>query len=412
MNILVKDVRVFDVGIGNLTPLRDVVLTPTGICAPDPALYTSQTICGAGGYLLPGLIELSADFKYPGYENIYTLEDGQKAALCGGYSKVMLEPCGKPVLDDPFYFPLQRLQNSPVCVEAYGACSRKLEHTQLSEIGLLQAKGVLGFSDAGKPIVESSFLKSLFAYSSRFGCRLFLTPLDPGLCGKHTFHEGAVADTLGISGIPEMAETLQVIRLLEFAKYYGTPIHLRQITSPSSLQWITQYRAKGVDVTLDIDIHNLCLTDETLFLLDSHYHLNTPLRSQEMVAGVYRWLAEGHEAAFSTHHCPVLPQDKEHSLEESVPGAVGMEVALSVFNTFIAPRLSAGFIEFYRYLVAAPARALGANKASADFFLWNPDVRWVAQAQTFAGCVHNSPFLEKELRGQVVGCYFNGSWNA
>src|ERR1700712_2501533 len=61
----------------------------------------TRTIDASGLYVAPGLVDLSARLREPGYEHKATLESEMQAAMQGGVTTLLCPPDTDPVLDEP-----------------------------------------------------------------------------------------------------------------------------------------------------------------------------------------------------------------------------------------------------------------------------------------------------------------------
>ena len=67
-----------------------------------PAGFVADTTFDAAGLVVsPGLVDLSARLREPGYEYKATLESELQAALQGGVTSLVCPPDTDPVLDEP-----------------------------------------------------------------------------------------------------------------------------------------------------------------------------------------------------------------------------------------------------------------------------------------------------------------------
>nr|HQD84039.1 dihydroorotase [Quisquiliibacterium sp.] len=69
---------------------------------PAPAGFVAQkTIDARGLVVAPGLVDLAARLREPGYEYKATLESEMQAALAGGVTSLSCPPDTDPALDEP-----------------------------------------------------------------------------------------------------------------------------------------------------------------------------------------------------------------------------------------------------------------------------------------------------------------------
>ena len=346
-----------------------------------------------GALAIPALFGLGLDFKEPLRDDIYTFKDGVAAMTRGGFYGGLYESSANAIDDSLKLAAIQQISAKyGLSIAFLGAFSMGYQCKDLSEMVELADAGVVGFGDGNQDCSRTRFLRLAMEYGSMTGKRFFFMPLDDSLRHHGLVHEGSYADTLGMKGIPRVAETIAVFRILEMARFLKVPVHFKQVSCGETLKLIERAREDGVDVTCDVDIYHLILDDSCLFDLNSLD--NVPI--------------------ISMNHDPVLAQDKEVNFEDAVPGAVSLETALPAIWKPLSERLGAA--RAVELLSTAPAQLAGVapSKLSegerADLVLLAQDSPKTVEASMFAGQVWNSPLLGKQLPSSIVGTYINGNW--
>ena len=106
MRVLISGGRVIDPSIG-LDALMDVAVAAGRVVAVTqpgelPADFAAGRVIDATGmWVMPGLVDLSARLREPGYEYRATLESEMEAAMAGGVTSLVCPPDNDPVLDEP-----------------------------------------------------------------------------------------------------------------------------------------------------------------------------------------------------------------------------------------------------------------------------------------------------------------------
>src|SRR5690606_2134534 len=123
-----------------------------------PADFTPDRIVDAAGLaVLPGLVDLAARLREPGYAYRDTLQSQVHAALAGGVTSLVLPPDTDPVLDEPGLIEMlrhrARLLNL-ARVYPLGALTVGLKGEKLTEMGQLTDAGCVAFSQADVPITD------------------------------------------------------------------------------------------------------------------------------------------------------------------------------------------------------------------------------------------------------------------
>ena len=314
--------------LNNVRPFVDGKITePTKICLVDGAWASSAPegtpeFDAKGAIALPALFGLGLDFKEPLRDDIYTFKDGVEAMRRGGFYGGLYESCANAIDDSLKLAAIQQISaKCGLSIAFLGAFSMGYQCKDLAEMVELSEGGVVGFGDGNQNCARTRFLRLAMEYGSMTGKRFFFMPLDDSLRHHGLVHEGCYADTLGMKGIPRIAETMEVFRILEMARFLKVPVHFKQVSCGETLKLIERARTQGVDVTCDVDIYHLLLDDSCLFDLDSHCNVPMPFRSAEDREALWQGLESGTVNAISVNHDPVLRQDKEVNFEDAVPGA-------------------------------------------------------------------------------------------
>ena len=103
MKIEINNGRLIDPanGIDKKTSLFVAAGKIAAIGAAPPAWHANRAIDAAGMIVCPGLIDLSARLREPGFEYKATLESEMQAAIAGGVTSLACPPDTDPPLDEP-----------------------------------------------------------------------------------------------------------------------------------------------------------------------------------------------------------------------------------------------------------------------------------------------------------------------
>ena len=127
-----------------------------------PADYQADRQLDASGLLvIPGLIDLSVHLREPGLEHKGTIASETRAAVCGGVTTVVCPPDTSPIADSAAVVELIHRQAKAAGrahVLPLGALTRNLDGEQLSDMHTLKEAGVVGLSNARRPITNTLVL--------------------------------------------------------------------------------------------------------------------------------------------------------------------------------------------------------------------------------------------------------------
>ena len=399
---------------GKSFELRDEVRLTGSTSNEDTLEYDCK-----GALVLPALFALGVDFMEPLRDDVYTYVDGVDALRRGGFYGALYESAANPIDDVDKWTAAENRRpcdlnegpgGSAYSIRFLGAYSKGFGTDSLAEM-MEVAPGVAGFGDGNAAIPHSRFLRLAMEYGKMTGKRFFFQPMDKTLRHSGCVHEGAYSDMLGMKGIPRIAETIAAYTVLETARFLQVPVHFKQVTCGETLDLIRNARKQGMDVTCDVGLYHLLLDDSCLETLDSAYHILPPIRSAADREALWKGIEDGTVNAISMNHTPVLRQDKVVNFEDSVPGALSLEIALPAIWKKLSERV--GDARAIELLSTAPARLAnavrGENHAAAVVVL-AADKPHVVVESDFAGHVCNSPLLGKELPSSILATYINGVW--
>lgn len=377
--------------------------------APD-GFTPEQTIDARGLIVCPGLVDLAARLREPGYEYRATLESEMDAAMAGGVTSLAIPPDTDPALDEPGLVEMlchRAKKLNRAHVYPVGALTLGLKGERLSEMAELVESGCVAFSQANVPIVDNTVLMRAMQYAATFGFPVWLQPIAPFLSRGGFAHDGEVASRLGLPGIPVAAETVALFTYLQLARATGARLHITRLSSAEGLRLIDQARAEGMTVTCDVSVNHLHLCDLDIGYFDSNCYLVPPLRSQRDRDALRQGLIDGRINALCSDHTPVDDDGKFAPFSESEPGATGLELLLSLTLKW-AHDSKLDLVDALARVTSDAAAIVGITKAGhlapgarADICVFDPGVHRVISRTSLRSQGKNTGFLGLELPGQV-----------
>ncbi len=412
MNIHIKNGRVVDPANG-IDAVQDLFIADGKVAAVGSApagFAAARTIDASGLVVAPGLVDLSARLREPGYEYKATLESEMQAAVQGGVTTLVCPPDTDPALDEPGLVEMlkhrARLLNQ-AHVHPLGALTVGLKGKALTEMAELTEAGCIGFAQAEEPIEDTTVLLRAMQYAKTFGYTVWLRPQDPHIGRGGVAHSGPLASRLGLSGVPVMSETIALHTIFELMRASGARVHLCRLSSAAALELVRAARKEGLPVTCDVGVHHLHMTDADIGFFDPNARLTPPLRSQRDRDAIRAAVLDGTVDAVCSDHTPVDDDEKLLPFAEASPGATGLELLLSLMLRWAGEQEGDALARALAKVTCDPARMAGlpagtlAVGASADVVLFDPDARWTVQASSLASQGKHTPFLGYELTGQV-----------
>jgi len=369
----------------------------------------ARSIDATGLLVAPGLVDLAARLREPGYEYKATLESELAAAVAGGVTSLACPPDTDPVLDEPGLVEMLKYRAKTLAlsrVYPVGALTQGLGGERITEMAELTEAGCVAFSQADHPVTDTRVVLRTMQYAASFDFPVWLRPQDPFLSRGGVAHSGEVATRLGLAGIPVCAETIAIDTLITLARLTGARLHLCRLSSAEGVAQVRAARAGGLAITCDVAIHHVHLCDIDIGYFDSHSHLVPPLRSVRDRDALRAALADGTIDAVCSDHTPVDEDAKQMPFAESEAGATGLELLLPLTLKW-ATEMSLDRARALARITSEPARILGLPAgrlevgAPADLCLFDPDEEWIVSPATLVSQGKNTPFSGLPMVGRV-----------
>lgn len=361
-------------------------------------------------YASPGWLDVGTHIGDPGFEHREDLFSAAAAAAAGGYTGLTCMPNTLPALHSKseILYVVNKSKGLPVRVYPIGAVSQGAEGKDLAELFDMHTAGAVAFSDGCQPVQDAGLLLRAMQYASAFGGLIINQPHHKTLAAGGQMHEGVVSTSLGLRGLPALAEEVMVQRDLSLLEYAGEGcrLHLHLVSTAKSVALIRAAKRAGLPVTASVAVANLCFTEERLAQFHSNWKVLPPLRSGTDVAALLEGVADGTLDVVCTHHRPWDEEAKNLEFPYAEFGMIGLETAFSMYRTFAAERLS--LADWVRASALRPREILGLPMpvfevgAAADFTVFDPDATWVLGENDLHSKSRNSPLLGQPLRGRVL----------
>ncbi|MDT3331297.1 MULTISPECIES: dihydroorotase [Microbacterium] len=416
-SILIRGARI-DGGVAADILITDGVIAElgTGVSANG-----ARTVDADGLIALPGLVDLHTHLREPGYEASETILSGSRAAAAGGYTTVFAMPNTSPVADTAGVVEQELALGEAAGyahVQPIGAVTVGQKGERLAELGAMASSRarVRVFSDDGFCVFDPLIMRRALEYVKSFDGVVAQHAQDPRLTEGAQMNEGTVSAELGLTGWPAVAEESIIARDVLLAEHVGSRLHVCHLSTAGSVDLIRWAKKRGINVTAEVTPHHLLLTEDLVRGYDPRFKVNPPLRRDEDVRAVREGLADGTIDIVATDHAPHPAEAKTCEWQAAANGMVGLESALRVVH---AAMVDTGLLEWsdvVRVMSAAPARigrladagtpiAVG---SPASLALYDPAPVRAFSTDDLRGGSVNSPYLGRELPGEVRATFFRG----
>ena len=382
--------------------------------APD-GFVADRRLDLQGLCVAPGLVDLAARLREPGFEYKATLESEMWAALAGGVTSLSCPPDTDPPLDEPGL--VEMLKHRARGLQAaslypLGAMTTGLRGEALTEMAELAEAGCIGFAHPGPLFADTQVLMRAMQYARSFGFTLWLQPSDYYLSRGGVAHSGAVAGRLGLSGIPVIAETVALHTIFELMRATGARVHICRISSAQGVELLRRARDEGLPLSADLAVHHLHLSDVDIGYFDPKLRVDPPFRGQRDREALRKALRSGVIDAVCSDHTPLDDDEKQLPFAEAAAGTSGLELLLPLTLKW-ASESGVDLAHAIDRITRRPAQIIGveagviATGLAADLCIFDPEEAWTLSPASLCSQGKHTPFLGCELLGRncitVVG---------
>lgn len=407
MKLLIKSARIID----NESPFNNKVmdiLVENGVIkeiAPsiDPK-NVDKEIVFENLHVSQGWFDSSVNFGEPGYEDRETLENGLKTAAKSGFTAIALNPGNDPVTDNKgaVSYLLKTAENHPVSLYPIGALTRKSAGSEMAELYDMLQAGAIAFGDYKKAVTDPNLLKLALQYSQNFDALVLSFPQENRIAGNGQVNENENSTSLGLKGIPALAEELQITRDLYILEYTQGKLHIPTISTAKSVEIIREAKEKGLDVTCSVAIHNLFFTDDMLAEFDTNAKVLPPLRTKADVKALVAGVRDGTIDLVTSDHTPMNVENKKIEFDNALFGALGLESALGALLQIFSVKTTIKLLTSGRSRFNLPELIMDKG-APANLTFFDPTPTYTFQKEHISSTSKNSLFLGHELKGKVLG---------
>lgn len=367
-----------------------------------------------GASISPGWVEMHSDFADPGFEERESLVSGAMAALRGGFSTVCITPNTHPVIQSKsdIEYIYSKGASLPVNLFPIGALSKNLEGDEMTEMYDMFSSGAVAFSDGKKPVANPNLLKMALQYAIPHEMTVVNFPFEPRLAVGGQVNEGHVGTYLGMKGIPNLSEELMVARDIELLEYSGGKLHLSSISTRGSVERIRAAKAKGLNISCDVNVYNLVLIDEVVSEYDALFKVLPPIRSEDDRLALIEGVVDGTVDAVAVDHIPFDEEHKKCEFQNASFGMAYIEHAFGLYGAQLSNHIS--LERWVQCLTQGPREAYGLGTISilegspAELTVFSPDEEWSDNKMNVESAAWNQPFIGQVLKGRAKGVYNKG----
>jgi dihydroorotase len=412
MNIIIREAKIIDSKSPFHNKTVDILIVDgfiKKIGKSLPNLEKADEVKLDNLHVSQGWFDSSVSLGEPGFEDRETISNGLEVAAKSGFTAIALQPNCFPIIDNQSQvnFAINKAHGFATQLFPIGALTKGSEGKDMAELYDMKKAGAIAFVDYNKSLNNANLLKIALQYVQDFDGLVIAFSQDENIKGNGVVNEGTVSTRLGLKGIPNLAEELQITRNLFLLEYTGGKLHIPTISTKKSVQLIKEAKANGLNVTCSVAVHNLVLTDEKLEEFDTRYKVSPPLRTEIDRKALLKGIKDGTIDMITSDHNPIDIEHKKMEFDTAKNGTIGLESAFGALMTVlpletVIEKLTSGKSTFGIDIQTI-------NEGSkANITLFNPEPKSIFTKSSILSKSKNSAFLETEIKGKVHGILNQG----
>lgn len=417
MKTLIRHGRVIDPA-NQLDTITDIIIENGNIAhigSQTDAFKADSIVDAKDKWVIPGMVDSNCRPHLQHPHGSTLLEEAKAAVKCG-FTALCIPPDGDLIIDTPTNVARLKQQADGQLPQLFpiGALTKQLAGESMTDMSALTRSGCIALSQAMHPIKDLAILRHCYDYAASFNLLIIIQPQDPSLAKGGIIHEGLMSTHLGLQGIPTAAETIAISQHLHLIKETGIKAHFTCLSSSEAVQQIRVAKAAGLNVTADCAMHSLHLTEMDIAEFNANCHVYPPLRSQIDRDGLIAGIIDGTIDAICSDHRPLDSIAKLAPFGDTVPG-------LSSIDTFFA--LGLHLVEKHDLKLSNLIKAITTNPANifnlpagnlsigtkANVCIVDPSIHFQVSENTLNSSGKNSPFIGRQLKGQVMMTLLDGT---
>jgi len=282
----------------------------------------------------------------------------------------------------------------------------------MTEFGLLQKKGIIGFTDGTKTIQNTRLMSRIMRSAYDLDSLIMQHAEDFELAKNGMVNDGIISTKLGLQGIPDLAEKIIIERDLSLLEDFNCRYHISQISSSKSVDIINQ-KKDVVNFTTGVSINNLSLNENDVGDFRTFLKLSPPLRTEDDRLSLIKAINKNLIDVIVSDHKPEDEESKRLTFSQAAPGASSIEtllpLALELFHNE-----SIKLFKIVELLTSNPSKILKIDKGNlsvgkdADFCIVDLFKPWIVKKEKMFSKSKNTSIEDKKLQGKVTNTFVKG----
>ncbi|EIR1325637.1 metal-dependent hydrolase [Campylobacter coli] len=304
--------------------LQDLLIKGGKIVKIGANLDDNDEVLDAQGMtLLPSFVDLCVNLKNDKF-SLNNLELLEKECLRGGVGAIMLRDC-MDFDEESFSLFLQNLKSRKVQIFP-SACALD-KQGKLKNLATLLNKGAYALEL--KSSSNANILRVGMQYALMKEKSLFVKCYDENFDDNGVMNDCEMSFELGLAGMSAVAESSEVVKIKEIAKFYGVKVIFDLLSLKRSMELLGDENLKL------ISIHHLIKDDSACAGFNTAAKLNPPLRSKEDKESLKQALKQEKIDFLSSLHSAKSISLKDLAFDEAAFGIHSICEFMSLCYTFL-----------------------------------------------------------------------------
>jgi len=286
--------------IKNIANSKDIkieegIITEIGDNLEDKEIYDAKN-----SKIFPLIIDLNV-------KNSESLSKLNEKALKGGVGTILMIPKHKPIYNKlhlAYNLTKEKDIDLLVAIEA-------IHENKLTDIHILVDKGAKAlFINSDENL---NLIKRVFQYAEMLKVPVFVNANNKSLLGNGQMNASDKAYSLGLEGIENYVESIEVAKILELSKYFDVKIVFQSITTKESLALLKNRDRNKIFV--DVCIDNILYTDDNICDFNTLFKTFPPLRSEKDKKALLEAIQNDEIDFISSNHISTNDEGKDVAFE-------------------------------------------------------------------------------------------------
>ena len=396
LNFKQKDILVKD---GVIVDIADSIDSKSKLILDFKNLHVSR-----------GWMDTSVSFGEPGYEERESISNGLNTAASSGFTSILLNPDCNPLVDShsAVEFLKKKSTNTTTKVYPVANLTSNSNGKDLASLYDMKLAGAVAYGDYKKPINDSSILKIALEYTKTFGGRVISFCQDEFLSENGVINEGIVSTELGLKGIPDISESINIYRDIQILNYTNGKLHIPYVNTKLGVELIRDAKKRNLNITASTSLAHLIFSDKDIKEFNTNFKINPPLRSEIDCKAVKEGLIDGTIDYLTSMHEPLDIDNKKVVFDIASPGSIGLESVFgNMCNNFTLEK-TIDILTRHKSIFEIEDHPI--EKGSpADLTLFNPDKSYEFSNKHILSTSKNCAYLGSKLKGIVYGSINNNN---